>query len=248
MNASPAIHGSGTAAAPPSPRLEIPPPPPGHAFRWRKVFRLLRELRHAEDPVQAGLELFEAVGGMDGERSFQRFAGRPEGRRMLRARADLVSRLGDRAALAALPDGSLGREYLAFCERNGFAADSILEKNRAIARESRPLDPYRCWFWDRISVTHDLWHVLTGCPTTPEGETRLLWFTYAQDPTRGLRVILMLVTHATGLDPGRHRAHWRSWRAGRRARELSVAPWEELLERPLDEVRRRLDVPELMAC
>ena len=227
--------------------LEIPPPAPGHAFRWGKVLRLLRELRQADDQVKAGMELFEAVGGMDGERTFQRFVRHPEGRRMLRTRPDLVGRLGDRAALAALPAGSLGREFLAFCERNGFAADSLVEKNREVERETRFDDPHRRWFWDRFSVTHDLWHVLAGCPTTPEGETRLLWFSYAQNPSRGLRVILMLIAYITGLDLARHRAHWRSWRAGKRARDLSVAPWEEYLHWPLEEVRASFGIPDLMA-
>lgn len=247
MTANTATFSSPDRSGPTDGPLEIPPPAPGHAFRWRKVFRLLSEIRNAEDQVQAGLMLFDAVGGMDSERTFQRFIRHPEGERLLRAKPDLVSRLGDRVALAALPAGSLGRAYLAFCEQNGFAVDSLVEKNRSFERESRRDDPHRRWFWDRFTLTHDVWHVLTGCPTTPQGETRLLWFSYAQNPNRGLRVILMLVTYGTGIDLARHAAHWRSWRAGKRARDLKVVRWEELLHRPLDEVRAGFGVPELMA-
>jgi ubiquinone biosynthesis protein COQ4 len=226
--------------------LEITPPTKNHGMHWREVLRLLRDVRSAEDPVEAGLQLFEAVGGMGGERTFQRFVRQPEGRRMLRTRPDLVSRLADRELLAALPEGSLGRAYLAFAEENGFTADGLVEKNKSIDRaRDGDLDDHRDWFWDRFTAAHDLHHILTGCPTTGDGETTLLAFSYAQTPQRGYLILLALVTF-TNTGPAGHRLRWRAFRQGRSAASLIAAPWEELLAWPLDVVRRCFRVQELM--
>ena len=101
-----------TATAPcngprPDVPFEIPAAPPPPTFRWRRVLRLLGELRDPDKKVDAGLELFDALGGVGGERTFQRFAKSPEGPAMLRVRPDLAALLGDRSFLAALPEGSI---------------------------------------------------------------------------------------------------------------------------------------------
>ena len=226
--------------------LEIPPGRAPHPLRWRKVLRILRDLRSSEDQVDAGLQLVDAVGGAGGERTFQRFARRPEGRYLLRTRPDLVSLLADRKALAAMPDGSLGRAYLAFAEENGFAADSLVEQNNAFEREGGKSDPHRQWFWSRFTAAHDLGHVLTGCATTPEGEMTLLAFSHAQNPQRGYLFLLALGSLGTLTQGAVQRRHFRAWRAGKRAASLVTAPWEQLLSWPLAEVRRSYRVGDLM--
>lgn len=226
--------------------LEIPAGRAPHPLRWRKVFRLLRDLRGSEDQVDAGLQLVDAVGGAGGERTFQRFARQPEGRHLLRTRPDLVSLLADRKALAAMPDGSLGRAYLAFAEENGFAADGLVEQNRAFEREGGESDPHRQWFWNRFTAAHDLGHVLTGCATTPEGEMTLLAFSQAQNPQRGYLFLLALGSLGTLTQGAVQRRHFRAWRAGKRAASLVTAPWEQLLAWPLAEVRRSYRVGDLM--
>jgi ubiquinone biosynthesis protein COQ4 len=226
--------------------LEIPPGRTPHRLRWRKVLRILRDLRTSEDQVDAGLRLVDAVGGAGGERTFQRFVRQPEGRRLLRIRPDLVSLLADREALAAMPDGSLGRAYLAFAEENGFAADGLMEKNQAFEREGGKSDPHREWFWNRFTLAHDLWHVLTGCAPTAEGEMTLLAFSHAQNPQRGYLFLLGLGTLGNLTQGAAHRRSLRAWRAGKRAASLLTAPWEQLLAWPLAEVRRSYRVGELM--
>ena len=226
--------------------LEIPPGRASHPLRWRKVFRILRDLRSSEDKVDAGLKLVDAVGGSDGERTFQRFVRQPEGRYLLRTRPDLVSLLADRKALAAMPDGSLGRAYLAFAEENGFAADSLVEQNNAFEREGGKSDPHRQWFWSRFTAAHDLCHVLTGCATTPEGEMTLLAFSHAQNPQRGYVFLLALGSLGMLTQGAAHRRHFRAWRAGKRAASLVTAPWEQLLAWPVAEVRRSYRVGDLM--
>ncbi len=230
--------------------LEIPPPAPGHPLRWRRGLDLMRRVRTGEDDeakVRAALELFDAVGGLGGERTFARFASTPEGRRLLRTKPDLVALLGDRMTLAALPEGSLGRAYLAFAEENGFTADSLVDMNRRTERERDSQDPHREWFWNRYTMAHDLWHVLTDCGAQGEGELRLLAFTYAQTPQRGYAILLALSTFSRFFDLAFHRDQLRAWLAGRRAHDLVSAPWERYLAWPLDEVRRCFGVEVLGA-
>ena len=221
--------------------LSIPPPRPGHPLRWRRLRELILEIRlDKEDAakVEAGLELFEAVGGLGGEATFRRFQKRPEGRRLLRTRPDLVATLGNRDALAAMPAGSLGRAYLDYAERNGFAADGLVEQNKQIERERDGQDPYREWFWNRFTIAHDLWHVMTGCSTEGEGEMRLLAFSFAQTPQRGYAILLALAAFGRIFEPSFHLDQVHAFRAGLRAHDLVAAPWEQYLTWPLDEVRQ----------
>src|SRR4029077_304586 len=61
--------------------------------------------------------------------TLQRIADRMQrsasGRRMLASRPDIVDVLADRAALARMPAGSLGRAYLAFVESENISAAGI---------------------------------------------------------------------------------------------------------------------------
>ena len=223
--------------------IEIPPRPPSHPFRLGRVRQLLRTLRESPEQTELALEVFDAVGGDGGESSFQRFVNHPAGQRLLREQPRIEQALGDRDLLASLPEGSLGRAYLEFATANGFAADGLAALNREVEREGdAEIDPYRQWFWDRYSVCHDLWHVITGCDTTPDGESMLLAFSQAQTPQRGYRALLAMIMIDANIDL---RFQWdlrRAWRAGKRAAPLLFARWEELLARPLDDVRREFRV------
>ncbi len=105
-------------------------------------------------------------------------------------------------------------------------------------------DPVRQWFYDRTNVMHDLWHVLTGYGTDPAGEAALLAFSCGQIPNRGLQ-LLVVSAAVLGLREGR--LGWpsyllRAFQRGRRSALLTAVPYEELLSRPLEEVRLRLSI------
>lgn len=226
--------------------FELAPAPSSHPFRLRRVFRLLRTIDDTPEQTDAVLELFDAVGGDGGERTFQKFIRHHDGRALYREGPQLVESMADHESLAAMPEGSLGRAYLEFARRNGFGASDLVDINVEIERENEEaLDPVRQWFWDRFTSMHDLWHVVTGCDTSPDGESLLLAFTLGQVPQRGFRVVIGLVLFRTKLNLRFHRALFRAWLRGKQARALIRARWEELLPLPLDEVRRQLRVPVL---
>ena len=148
--------------------------------------RELRALLADPDDTDHAISLIYALGRREFERNFQRFAASAAGARCSPSarRCSRRSRIARRSR--ACPEGSLGRAYLDYLERNGFAPDGLLEvQNRVQARWEReegmpPLDPLRAWYRDRTILMHDLFHVLTDYGTDELGEGTLLAFSLAQ--------------------------------------------------------------------
>ena len=231
---------------------DIPPPPPLQRVHPRRAWRELRALIADPDDTDRAVSLMYAIGRREFEHNFQRLAASPGGRALLAERPCLISAVSDRYALARMPHASLGRAYLDYLERNGFAPDGLLvvqyrvqaswEREEGMA----PVDPVRTWYRDRVIVLHDLLHVLTDYGTDEVGEGTLLAFSLAQSPGRGLGFL----TTGAALELWRTLGwRWlayafRAWRRGRRAMLLVSLPWEELLPLPLAAVRRISGVAE----
>ena len=223
----------------------IPPAPPRKRAELRRAWTALRELVAEPTRTETVFELFTALGGDDGEGWFRGFLAHPEGRRLMASGRCLADELSDRAALAALPEGSLGRAYLAHLERWGLDPLGVVEaQRRHRARSGVQPDAWREWYFDRLELGHDLWHTLTGYGADEAGEAAVLAFSQAQMPQRGM---VVLVLTAAVIGPKEPRLRWQrylltAWRRGRRAARLDVVPWEDLLARPLDEVRAELRI------
>jgi ubiquinone biosynthesis protein COQ4 len=215
---------------------------------WSRALRALRRLLADPSRTQNAFEVVAALDPGQMERGLARALERPEGRRLFAERPCLLERLGDRAALAGLPPGSLGREYLAHIERWKLDPGKLVELGRS-QPELRAESEGARWFSDRSELSHDLHHVLTGYGADAFGETALLWFSFGLAGGRGIALLgvgaAMRSRRSAG--PGWWRYLWRAWRRGRRAGELGALPWEELLAQPLADVRRiaGVDAPEL---
>jgi ubiquinone biosynthesis protein COQ4 len=232
--------------------LEIPPPPPRQPLRLRRAFGELRALMADPDDTDRAVSLIYAFGGQEFERNFQRFARSPSGRALLAERPSLLACLSDRAALEAMPEGSLAHAYLVYMDANGFEPGGLIAvQDRVQARWQREhgfpaLDPYRTWFRDRTILSHDLFHLLTDYGTDGVGEATLLAFSLAQLGGRGQTFL----TFGAALEV-RKQLGWRwlvydyrAWRRGRRAAWLPALPWEELLPLRVETVRRLAGVAE----
>jgi ubiquinone biosynthesis protein COQ4 len=225
-------------------RTAVPTPAAPGRFQARRAFRLLREvIRHPENTDQV-FAFFEAVGGDDGERHFRSLVAEPEGRRLLAARPCLVQVLADERHLASLPEASLGLGYLRFMRARGFAPSGLLEARERGAGKRQEVDAEHAWFYDRLNVMHDLWHVLTGYGTDELGEAALIAFSQAQIPNRSFPLLLAAAVWMgpKSWDLAWPRYLWRAFQRGRRARRLVAAPYEELLPLPVPEVRERLGI------
>jgi ubiquinone biosynthesis protein COQ4 len=226
--------------------MQTYPAPPKRKIEWKRAWKALQLLIDDPQRTEKVFEIAEALSGNSFERHFQRFAAQPEGRRLLAERPSLLKALQDREALRALPAGSLGRTYAQFMESGNLTAEGLVEADVMAERPNppEPIDPDREFFGDRVRDMHDLWHVLTGYGMDEAGEAANLAFTVGQIPTYG---IVAIVITAGVIGPKDLRFTWqryllRAWRRGRRAAMLSTVRYEELLARPLDEVRRLLDI------
>ena len=218
----------------------------------RQPLVALRALRNLINDPERTDEVFVITSSLSGDsiqRGHTRFAATPLGRNVLDTRRALLDRLTDRAALARLPEGSLGRAYLHFVETNNIAADGLVEASEAGENDASRKNAYgelneeQIHYACRLRDMHDLWHVVTGYSTQPFGEVCVVTFSYPQTGNLGLGVIGLIgaLKVARGY-PLRAvlSAAWQAYRNGRRAAWLPAADWEALLAQPLAAVRAQL--------
>jgi len=221
--------------------------------QWRRATRALRQLLADSSRTDLAFEVTYALGGNSGERLFQRFLAHPDGPALLAERPALLAALADRAALAAMPARSLGRAYLDFLRAGDLSPEGLVEASET-AERPQDVGADRQWFFDRLRDNHDLWHVLTGYGRDEAGEAANLAFTLGQTHDTGV-AFMVLAAAAIGpmapeVRPDGTRLGWlhwqrylyQAWQRGRRAALLIAARFEQLLPRPLEDVRRTLRI------
>lgn len=228
----------------PEPIVDATPFPSARP-QWRRAFRALRTLIADPERTDKVVEFLNTIGGSGGRRSFERFCAHPAGRRLLRERPSLLDHLADLDRLRALPQGTLGRAYAEFMCGEELDPDGIIREFREADTRPQEVDPDVQWFFERLDTMHDLWHVLTGYGRDEAGEAANLAFSLAQIPQRGIALLVLAgaVVGPKDLTLRWQRYLYRAWRRGRRAAWLPAVPYEQLLERPLEEVRRTLRIP-----
>ena len=239
-----AATGSNPAARPTAlpASLDALPPAVSRPVQWGRLRLHLARL-HAGDPahiLDSAYSVGDAIGGMSDERHLRRLWRSERGRALLASGASLVDALADRDALRAMAPGSLGRAFLSFAERHGIDVLALIESEHAMSRDYARLDPLRQWLSDRLTVMHDLWHVLAGYDATPPGESALMGFSLPQRANdRALPIFIAMSVASRKL---RARDAFDAIQRGRRAVYLVEEPFEELLPLPLDAVRARLRI------
>ncbi len=208
------------------------------------AYRALRRLWSDPDDTRAVFEVLESLDGPFVEGWFRRFRATRVGRRVLEEERDLLALLADRTWLGGLPEGSLGRAYASFVDREGLTAEALVEASRDDRGGGYEtwLDEERARFAARLRDQHDLEHVVTGYRRDVLGETALLAFDLGQMPSLGLFVLVGIgLLEASGDD---RRFLLDAYRRGRRAAWLPATDWEGLVELPLTEVRALLGLGE----
>ena len=145
----------------------------------------------------------------------------------------------DVAALARLPEGTLGREFADFVAREGVEPRVLTDQ--ALGESD--------WIPVHLYEVHDIWHVVTGIGTDVVSEVQILAFMLAQLPKTRMAPLAMgvaLIRGALGhpdyepadvLD-----AMARGREQGVNADLLFGVNWAEHWKRPLTEVRRDLGI------
>jgi ubiquinone biosynthesis protein COQ4 len=204
-------------------------------------------IRDPNDTTQ-GFRLLEALDPLIHHREMARMRGEPSGEKLLREQPDLLDALSDRAALEALPEGSLGRAYRDFCVEEGVEPEGFVRVGEAGSVTIE--DALVRYAALRSRDSHDVWHVVCGYRTDLAGESAILAFIAAQHRSPGLFLLLIgavLHSFVVNREAGKtmRRLARFGWKSGQRARPLAAAPWEEWLAKPLDEVRAELGISEV---
>lgn len=171
------------------------------------------------------------------EESFSFTAQHPAVQEMIKERY-LMHQVPDTEALKRLPVGTLGQRYVNHLESMGFDPDYY----RKIDVKS-DID----YVLMRIRQTHDIWHVVTSFDTHPLGEICVKAVELAQThrPMAGAICAGGMFRYLFK-EPQMFNAYLESvaagYRLGIKAKPLLAMKWEEMWERPLDDIRAELNV------
>ncbi len=215
-------------------------------YRPLVALRALRTLlRDKEDTAQV-FRIIDALGGPAFEKLYRRFRAQPNALAILERPRSLCDVLLDRAYLATLPEGSLGRDYLAFVEREQITADGLVAaSDEGHDSDRSTVDPMMRRFGERLRDSHDLYHVLGQYGRDGMGELCVLAFTHGISGNPGILLVILggLSKFRQELPEQRTAAMaWQAWKIGRAATFLPGADWEALLPLPTGEVRRQLNI------
>lgn len=141
-------------------------------------------------------------------------------------------------ALAALPEGTLGRAFA------DFLAEADLDPNDLPTMEADDDGTYTI---AHLYETHDIWHVVTGFNSEVSGELGLLAFYMGQFPGRLAPMLLsagLMNTASAAMEdsPARMDAIARGWALGKQTANLFGVRWHEQWARPLAEIQAELGV------
>lgn len=244
----------------------LPDLTPEQAERHRRTARLrpldaLRAMRLAvrnPDDTEQAVRMIGALSGKSMERVMKRFLTTPHGEEILAREKGLLDVLTDRETLTAMPEGSFGRTYAEWLEREEISAEGLVAASEAAAQGDGEREGPYFVLGCRFREMHDLLHVVTGYGRDIVGEVGVLSFTCAQTGHTGL-VFLLAVAYLRSLFGRRvgpiasksreARAATREqlregYRRGRKADWIVGADWEALLELPIGELRQRFRIPE----
>ncbi len=213
--------------------------------RVKRISGAIKKLIADKEDTKQVFVILEALAGNSGLRAFERFKKTAHADDILSSEKPLLEYLKDRKWLASLPQGSLGQRYFNFTKVEQITADGLTDASVEGRDETRELSAAQIKYHERMRDAHDLWHVTTGYGRDPLGELCLLAVTYRQLGNLGILVIIaagFFVTRKEAPQLGIGRALREAFRLGKAAKGLPGAHWEELLQMPLEDVRRQLGV------
>lgn len=224
---------------------DAPNLPQGHELRRGirpgQALSAMRQLMADKEDTSQVFRIVQALSGNSYYRNFRRFAASPRGQTILTERADLFGTLSDRERLARCAPGTLGRAYIDLVYREGLTVQGLVEASGMTEFSDPAVKLYR----HRLRDSHDLFHVVTDYGRDALGELCVLSFGNAQFYNHGITFIVAVGTPKLLAEHWQlpvARAAFEAWRLGRKAADLTTFYWERYLDRPLEEVRRDLNL------
>jgi ubiquinone biosynthesis protein COQ4 len=214
-------------------------------MRPLKAWRHFRQLIADKEDTSQVFHILDALRDNRFGKSAAEFFQTEEGHKVLAERPYLPTLLDDHDRLRQLPEGSVGRTYVDFMEREGLTAQGLVDEYARFGADKRYGDLVEI-YGDRLRDTHDLHHILTGYGRDALGEQCVLAFSYSQTPSwgtlfiawAGAREIRKGATH----DYPVYAAVREAQRNGKAALRIGHQNIESLLAEPLEAARKRLGI------
>lgn len=216
-------------------------PPKFRPFKALGHFRKL--VANKEDTSQV-FHIFDSLPRRDFVADARAFVESAHGQRLMESEPFLPDFLDDHAPLLALPEGTVGRTYAEFMEREGLSAIGLYEESVKMGRPR--YDDQLQWVIDRMRDTHDLLHILTGYGRDALGEQCVLAFTYGQQPSPGNLFIAWLgaleIKRTVKPKASIIGAVAEAQRMGKAARRLLDEDIRALMAEPIEVARARMGI------
>lgn len=226
-------------------------------FHPTRIAEGLRGIVQDPNDTRHVFTLFESMIGPFEVVTVGRWLRSEQARDLFSRKPPVLEALTDRERLRRMPEGSLGRAYLAFVEAEGISADGLIEASLDGRISEHVSCPELSFMREYMRDTHDLWHTVTGYKGDLIGELSLLAFGFAQMGNLGVAFLItvaLLISGASrlrGVD-GEGMANPQIYDnrdvviggfvRGLRARWVPTTDWLAMLEMPIDEVRAQLRV------
>ncbi len=224
----------------------IDPNRPKPKRRPIKAWRHMQNLIADKEDTEQVFHIIEALNGGSTRKDFMRFMASENGPRLLEQRSFLPDILDDHAPLKSLPIGTVGRTYVEFMEREGLTAHGLVEESLSNRQEHENFDDDLLWYVNRLRDTHDMYHVLTGYGRDALGEDALLGYTHGQHGGLGISFIAFMGNRQIAkMAPKAARVRdvlAEGRRNGKAARRIVEEDIVSLLDQPIDQVRKRLNI------
>ena len=224
------------------------PDRPVTEFRPLRAWRHFRKLIADKEDTEQVFHIIAALRGSKFKQIAHQFWETSKGKDMLESNMRLVDLLDDHESIKQLPQGTVGRAYVDFMEREGLSAAGLEAEYAQFQDASEHYDDVLDRYGDRLRDTHDMLHILTGYGRDALGEQCVLAFTYAQNRNLGVGFI----AYAGGLElkyrvaksaPIMKSVH-EGYRIGNAAKNIVHEDIAALLREPLADARKRLGISE----
>lgn len=212
-----------------------------------KALRHFRVLVKDKERTDEIFGYFDALPWRNVGETASAFLATDFGRHVYQSEPFLPDILDDHATLRQMPKGSFADAYCNFMEAEKLTAYGIVEESEVTRKDTVRIDDGIEWYNDRLRDVHDIIHVLTGYGRDTLGEQCLFVWQSHQRPCPGrlsiswVAMLLMkakLKTKAPFVG-----AYLQARRDGQITQRLAEQSIRELLPLPLEEVRRKLNIP-----
>lgn len=223
------------------------PDRPAPRYRPLRAVRSFQALMKDKEDTSLVFRIFESLPSSSFMDRVRDLSLSEQGAFLRASEPSLPDILDDHAALRRTAKGSLAHAYCDFMESEGLSAAGLVAEADRLGRPKYP-DLVQ-WFMERSRDSHDLFHVLTGYGRDALGEQCVLLFTHGQSPSQGHLLIgyagaanikKMGKGSAAPVIGAVRQAH----RTGKGAPPLIAQPIRALLQRPLEEVRAEMRIPQ----